>query len=164
MRALEQQCHDVTVFDDAAVAVSATRGAPVTVELAGSEIAAFVEHLKVHFGRLDAVRDRPEVEVRLVSGAACRTLPDTLAQFGAVLQLPYDASLGWDRFTDCLYDVPAAARQCVVIADGQMLLAGEPGRRAELLEALSDPPNCFGGWRTVVLVDDGKPAGREVLG
>ena len=142
------------MFDGAAAAVSASRGEPVTVDLAGSEITAFAAHLPVHFGRLEALHSRSEVEVRLVSGAACRTLPDALAQVGAALQLPDEASLDWDRFTDCLYDLPASARQCLVVADEQLLLAGEPESRARLLDILCAPPNCFGGWRTVVLIDN----------
>jgi len=138
------------VLDEIAARVKAERGKVVAISLSGADVTKLVYELEPALDTgWDAVPD-----VRLVLGAACRTMHETIAQFVVALGLPYEASLGWDEFISGLGDRAASSRQCVVVADAQLLLADEPAARDELLYFVPSGPHCLGGgWSTVVLAD-----------
>ena len=137
-------------IEDIAAQVRAQPGRVVTVQLTGEDATRLVCDLDI------ALDDGSDIEpgVHFVLGRSCRTREAAIAQFVAALRLPYAASEGWDDFLYQLGEGSAGSRQCVVVADAQDLLAGDPEARTELLQNLPSGPHCLGGgWTTLVLAE-----------
>jgi hypothetical protein len=120
----------------------------VTAELTAAQLQTFVDDLPLaHPSAYD------DVEVRLVLGAACATRSATVQQLVAALHLPYRAAASWEHLLDALTDRPAALRECVVVADPDMVLPDDAAGREEVLHHLHGGPYCLGGgFGTLVLL------------
>jgi hypothetical protein len=131
-----------------AVRVAAARGLVVAVELSPDRFQGFTDEL-------ERIGFAAEADVRLVLGAACTTAARAVEHLVGVLQLPYDATRGWQDMLSAIGDRAASLRQYLVVADAADLLRHEDQDRwHELVGELRGGPSCLGGgWSTLVLAD-----------
>ena len=111
--------------------------------------------LAVLAGVRDGVEDLDDVAQRMVLGRSCATAAQAIDHIGAVLQLPYGSTRGWDDFIDSL-DQTWMPQGVLVVMDAAHLLEHEDvALWHQLVRNLSRQPGCFRRtWTTLVLLDD----------